>query len=36
VVTFRKGLPVGLQPVNFEPGGTIDVAKYYRIKTSRR
>lgn len=36
VVTFSKGRPVGLQPVNFDPGGTIDVEKYYRIKTSRR
>lgn len=36
VVTFRDGRPVGLQPVTFEPGGTIDVADYTRVKTSKR
>jgi hypothetical protein len=36
VVTFGKGRPIGLQPVTFVPGGTIDVEKYYRVKTSRR
>ncbi len=36
IVTFRRGLPVGLQPVTFEPGGTIDVADYTRIKASPR
>ena len=36
IVTFRDGRPVGLQPVTFEPGGTIDVADYTHVKTSRR
>ena len=36
VVTFRDGRPVGLQPVTFEPGGTIDVADYTRVRTSAR
>ncbi|MGH3458227.1 metallophosphoesterase family protein [Aeromicrobium sp.] len=36
VVTFRDGRPVGLQPVTFGPGGTIDVADHTRVKTSRR
>jgi hypothetical protein len=36
VVTFRRGLPVGLQPVTFDPGGTIAVAPFTRIKASRR
>ncbi|MGI9084229.1 MAG: metallophosphoesterase family protein [Aeromicrobium sp.] len=36
VVTFRDGRPVGLQPVTFEPGGTIDVADYTRVRTSPR
>ena len=36
VVTFRDGVPVGLQPVTFEPGGTIDVADYTRVETTSR
>jgi predicted phosphodiesterase len=36
VVTFRDGRPVGLQPVDFDTGGTIEAGKYTRIKTSRR
>ncbi len=36
VVTFRDGRPVGLQPVTFEPGGTIDVADYPPVETSPR
>ena len=36
VVTFRDGRPVGLQPVTFEPGGTIDVADFTPVETSRR
>ncbi len=36
VVTFRDGRPVGLQPVTFEPGGTIDVAEYTPVTTSDR
>ncbi|WP_100414804.1 metallophosphoesterase family protein [Mumia flava] len=28
LVTFRDGRPVGLQPVNFQPGGRIDVEEY--------
>jgi predicted phosphodiesterase len=36
IVTFRRGVPIGLQPVTFEPGGTIDVADYTPIKASRR
>ena len=36
VVTFGDGRPVGLQPVTFEPGGTIDVADYMRVKPSTR
>jgi hypothetical protein len=36
VVTFRDGRPVGLQPVTFEPGGTIDVADYTPVETSPR
>jgi hypothetical protein len=35
-VTFRDGRPVGLQPVTFEPGGTIDVADYTPVETSPR
>jgi predicted phosphodiesterase len=36
IVTLRRDVPVGLQPVTFDPGGTIDVADYTRIKASRR
>jgi predicted phosphodiesterase len=36
IVTFRDGRPVGVQPVTFEPGGTIDVARYTRVRTSPR
>ncbi|MGA9103199.1 metallophosphoesterase family protein [Aeromicrobium sp.] len=36
VVTFRDGRPVGLQPVTFQPGGTIDVADYTVVKPSKR
>ena len=36
IVTFRDGRPVGLQPVTFGPGGTIDVARYTRVRTSPR
>ena len=36
VVTFRDGRPVGLQPVTFEPGGTIDVADYTPVETFPR
>ncbi|MFZ0140131.1 MAG: metallophosphoesterase family protein [Aeromicrobium sp.] len=36
VVTFRDGRPVGLQPVTFEPGGTISVADYTPVETSPR
>lgn len=36
IVTFADGRPVGLQPVNFEPGGIIRVADYTPIATSRR
>ena len=36
VVTFRDGRPVGLQPVNFEPGGVIEVGDYTRVRTSPR
>ena len=36
VVTFSDGEPVGLQPVTFEPGGTINVAGYTPIETSPR
>ena len=36
IVTFRDGRPVGVQPVTFEPGGTIDVARYTRVRTSSR
>ena len=36
IVTFRRGVPVGLQPVTFEPGGTIDVARFTPVKVSRR
>jgi predicted phosphodiesterase len=36
IVTFRDGRPVGLQPVTFEPGGTIDVADYTRVRPSPR
>ncbi len=36
VVTFRDGKPAGLQPVTFEPGGTINVAEYTEVETSPR
>jgi predicted phosphodiesterase len=36
IVTFRDGRPVGLQPVTFDPGGTIDVARYTRVRPSPR
>jgi predicted phosphodiesterase len=36
IVTFRDGRPVGVQPVTFETGGTIDVARYTRVRPSPR
>lgn len=36
IVTFRDGVPVGLQPVSFKPGGIIEVADYFPIDTSER
>ena len=36
IVTFREGLPVGLQPITFRPGGTITVADYWPITPSPR
>jgi predicted phosphodiesterase len=36
IVTFRHGIPVGLQPVTFDTGGTIGVAPFTRIKASPR
>jgi predicted phosphodiesterase len=36
IVTFKDGLPIGLQPVNFEQGGTIDAEAYVPITTSPR
>jgi len=36
IVTFADGRPVGLQPVSFEPGGTITVADYLPLATSPR
>lgn len=36
VVTFRDGRPVGLQPVTFQPGGTIEVADYVPVEVSPR
>lgn len=36
IVTFADGRPVGLQPVSFNPGGTITVADYTPVTTSPR
>lgn len=36
IVTFAGGKPVGLQPVNFEPGGLIKAADYIPVVTSPR
>jgi predicted phosphodiesterase len=36
VVTFKDGLPVGLQPVSFEQGGAITIEPYTPITTSPR
>ncbi len=36
IVTFREGVPVGLQPITFRPGGTITVADYSPITPSPR
>lgn len=36
IVTFKDGLPIGLQPVNFEQGGSIDAEAYVPITTSPR
>ncbi|MCW2831737.1 MAG: metallophosphoesterase [Aeromicrobium sp.] len=36
IVTFAEGRPVGLQPVSFEPGGTIEVDDYVQMVTSPR
>ena len=36
IVTFRDGRPVGLQPVTFDPGGTIEVGDYTRVRPSPR
>lgn len=36
IVTFADGRPVGLQPVNFDPGGTIEVEPYTPVVTSPR
>lgn len=36
IVTFSDGVPVGLQPVTFEPGGIIEVAEYAPIEASSR
>jgi predicted phosphodiesterase len=36
IVTFKDGLPVGLQPVNFEQGGAINAEAYVPITTSPR
>ena len=36
IVTFADGVPVGLQPVTFEPGGIITVADYTPITASAR
>jgi predicted phosphodiesterase len=36
IVTFDDGVPVGLQPVTFEPGGSITVAEYAPIEASQR
>lgn len=34
IVTFEDGRPVGLQPVSFKPGGTIEVADYAPVTLS--
>ena len=34
VVTFQDGRPVGLQPVSFRPGGTIEVADFVPVTLS--
>lgn len=36
IVTFDDGVPVGLQPVTFEPGGIITVAEYAPVTASAR
>ena len=36
VVTFKDGLPIGVQPINFDPAGTITPAAYRPITTSPR
>jgi predicted phosphodiesterase len=36
IVTFADGKAVGLQPVTFQPGGTIDVADYQPLTPSPR
>jgi hypothetical protein len=36
IVTFSDGVPVGLQPVTFEPGGIITVAEYVPVNASPR
>lgn len=33
LITYEDGVPVGLQPVNFQTGGNIDVAEYTPIET---
>ena len=32
-MTFEDGKPVGLQPVDFQPGGSIDVQPYVDFAT---
>lgn len=36
IVTFRDGIPAGLQPVSFEPGGIIEVEPFTPITSSAR
>ncbi len=36
IVTFEEGRPVGLQPVNFEPGGIVDVDDFVPLTPSPR
>ncbi len=36
IVTFADGVPVGLQPVNFDTGGNIEVADYVPVSVSPR
>lgn len=36
VVTFKDGLPVGLQPINFDQAGAISTESYVAITTSPR